>query len=263
MISFSMNLFSQELPNERDKQYTPPSDSHFGKISSGSNKSKGTSGLYNPIKNALLFEPFWLFRGVAGVTYSRQILSKGLVASIGIGAQRRGDLVMNEFIDIALDDFSTGDESTLSTASLYNSSNFSSGRLMSQFSLTYYFDYDEMAGYGIEFGYRKQGFNMTLDSYALVNGYDNVKVNGARTYLLSANTFYVSWKNQWKGSGRIPFVHSLTYGIGIKSFSHDTFLYSVEEINSEQTVVLDRTSEKQTQKPIVTLLFTYSLGIGW
>lgn len=266
LFTFTLSAFitAQETPNESDAKYTPPADSPFGKPSKGSVSSSG-SGNYYPIKNALLVEPFWFGRGVLGGTYSRQLSKNGLVATVGFGLQTRTDIIMGEFLEVALDNDGSTPDYVLSPLDQYNYSTFKSGLPMFQISGTYYWDYDEMEGGGVEFGFRRQRFNMSLNYEDLdeVYGTDDVSFQGSDEYLLTATSIFVNYKLQWKGTGRVPFVHSLSYGAGFKTLTYDKFSYEYSNGVFDQVLMVKNEGETQRSRPFITVMFSYSLGIGW
>jgi hypothetical protein len=250
--------------NDLDKKYRPKE---------GSSKDLSSNSIETPkqsanIKNALYFEPFLLSRGNAALTYEREISDIGisLVGTLGYN-------VFTDHLTLAFlkeDMFIAGSfetkASVLSSYDYFQKSSQEGGGLFLQASARIFLReyFGDLDGSGLELIYRRSSHSF------LIPGNDANTDTYSYTYSkpqedpVTYQSFVIAFRSQTVGKGSKPFIHGLSYGVGIRQVTFPTYTYADDTDqfgNYKQTINRSGNSFETTTG--FTVLFNYSLGFGW
>jgi hypothetical protein len=232
------------LENGLDEQYTPPEDSPFSESKKG---QQGGGGSDSPL-NALLFETTLLPRGVAAVTYRRQINRLPVSVFGGLGHVFAKDFVW----DVAsLFDSEGSPDTELQLSAFYEGSSITDGkRFFGQVGIRVNTSgSNDIEDSGLELG-------MRWHKYQLKPVFD--EEIRASSLSVAHSTLYLAWNNTQVGGGRHPFISVFNVGFGYQFTSFDALVNGFDSDGSYYVK-----SGKQAKMANLTLLLTYSLGIGW
>lgn len=243
--------------NELDQKYTPPANSAFGEGS----EEKATID----VKRAIMFEPFWLGRGILGATYERAI-TPSISGFFGAGIRVADDFVQRNTLDIWDETYSLS-SAPLPFTRILNASTAASGGSQIQLGLRYYFGETPFDDGGLELGWRRQTGALALSFSELsdeIGGFtfQSIPRNNAINY--TSSSFYIAYHASATGGSKGNRVGGMSYGIGVKTIEYDGL--SISEDNSvswETTYSLIRTDDRVKTSPMLVLFFSYRIGYGW
>ena len=243
--------------NELDQKYTPPSNSPFGE---GSEQSATID-----VKQAVMFEPFWLGRGILGATYERAI-TPSISGFFGAGIRVADDFIQRNTLDIWDETYSLS-SGPLPFPRLLNASTNSGGGGHLQLGLRYYFGETPFDDGGIEIGWRRQTGGLSLDYTNLsdeIGGFTFQSVPRDKNIQYSSSTFYLAYHASATGGTKGNRVGGMTYGIGLKTIEYDSINISEDNtVSWETTYSLERNGDRTKMSPMLVLFFSYRIGYGW
>lgn len=261
-VLFGNEAFAQT--NDLDKKYRPKE---------GSSKELSANSIETPkqsanIKNALYFEPFLLSRGNAALTYEREISDIGISLVGTLGYNVFTDNLTLAFLreDMFIGGSYETKASVLSSYDYFQKSSQAGGGLFLQTSARIFLReyFGDLDGSGLELIYRRSrhsfilpGKDANTDTYSYI--YAKPQEDPV-TY----QSFVIAFRSQTVGKGSKPFIHGLSYGVGIRHVTYPTYTYADTQDqfgNYKQTINRSGNSFETTTG--LTILFNYSLGFGW
>ena len=261
-VLFGNEAFAQT--NDLDKKYRPKEGSSK-ELSANSIESPRENGI---IKNALYFEPFLLSRGNAALTYEREISDIGISLVGTLGYNVFTDYVTLSFLkeDMFLGGTYENKPSVLSSYEYFQKSSQEGGGLFFQASARIFLReyFGDLDGSGLELMYRRSNHSFLIPGNDANTSTYSYIYSEPQEDPVTYQSFILAYRSQMVGTGRRPFIHGLSYGIGIKQVKYPTYTYSdvYDQFgNFKQTINRSGNSFETTTG--FTILFNYSLGFGW
>jgi hypothetical protein len=263
-LSFSCSISFAQSTNELDKKYRPKEGSSK-ELSAETNTAPRENGI---IKNALYFEPLLLSRGNVALTYEREISKIGISLVGTLGYNIFPDYVTLSTLkeDMFLGGTYSNNPSTLSSSDYFSKASQDGGGLFFQGSARIFLReyFGDLDGSGLEMIYRRSSQNFIIPGNGTNTQENFITYPKAQIDPVTYTSFVVAFRSQTVGTGRRPFIHGLTYGIGIRQVKFPSYTYTdtTDQFGNYRQVI-NRSSDKFETTQGFTLMFNYSLGFGW
>lgn len=233
-----------------DNIYTPPSASI-----AGSERTSSKGDISDGPKNIIKFSPFLLSRSIIALEYER-FINNNFSARAGLGYSYNRDYVYLLSTD-AFYDLQSPVKSSLNLQDIVVQGTFlpNSSPYLSAGLRLYYdgFSKDEFNSY---FDINSRFYTNTYDVITSAYNYGTTKVD------LQSTVLNMSWGFSSCTSGKIPSSHDFYIGFGMRIASFPAFKEAYIDVNGSTETINVATSEKiVVYSP--TILFGYTLGIGW
>ena len=233
-----------------DNIYTPPSTSIVG-----SERTSSKGDISDGPKNIIKFSPLLLTRSIFALEYER-FINNNFSARVGLGYSYNRDYVYLLSTD-AFYDLQNPVKSSLNVQDIVVEGAFlpNSNPYLSA-GMRLYYD-----------GFFKDDFNSYFDinSRFYTNTYDvvtNPYNDGTTKVDLQSTVLNMSWGFSSCTSGKIATSHDFYIGFGMRIASFLAFKESSIDVNGSTETINVATSDKiVVYSP--TILFGYTLGIGW
>jgi hypothetical protein len=244
-------LLNAQGTNEMDNIYTPPNTSI-----AGSERTSSKGDISDGPKNIIKFSPLLLTRSIFALEYER-FINNNFSARVGLGSSYNRDYVYLLSTD-AFYDLQSPVKSSLNLQDIVVEGTFipNSSPYLSAGLRLYYdgFSQDEFNSY---FDINSRFYTNTYD--VLTSAYYNdstAKVDLQNTVL------NMSWGFSSCTSGKVQTSHDFYIGFGMRIASFLAFKETTIDVNGSTETINIATSDKiVVYSP--TILFGYTLGIGW
>jgi hypothetical protein len=250
--------------NELDQKYRPKEGSSK-ELSAESNETPRANGI---IKNALYFEPLLLSRGNVALTYEREISKIGISLVGTLGYNIFPDYVTLSTLkeDMFLGGTYSSNPSTLTSADYFSKASQDGGGLFFQGSARIFLReyFGDLDGSGLELIYRRSSQNFIIPGNDANTQQDFITYPKPQIDPVTYTSFVIAFRSQTVGTGRRPFIHGITYGIGIRQVKFPSYIYTdTTDQFGNYIQSVNRSSDKFETTQGFTLMFNYSLGFGW